>query len=160
FHYIDADGNVSPTSPRRRWAPRFLGLPGLIPYSEPVTPFVTFYCGSGFPMWLARTAAYERLEGWDLNLWPYEDTDMLCQFANAGVAHEIPDVLVMGRKHAEQSTNSGAKKTRHWKPGALAIMQAKWNTKENLDAEQAKVIDAACWYYRQIHLPLRSIYVA
>ena len=67
FDRVDTAGNLIPTPSRIRWAPGPLWLPRLLPDSQPETPFVTFYCGSGVtPFWLARRSVFDKTDGWDV----------------------------------------------------------------------------------------------
>lgn len=161
FVYIDADDAPLPTSPRTRWAPSRFGLPALIPVDDPETPFVTFYCGSaGVPFWLAPLSIYRLTEGWDVNLWPFEDTDMLAQLALQSKVHTLPAALVGYRVHPQQTSKKGSQRSGQWKEHSLEIMHVKWNNKNVDDQKLNTMINNACIYYRRSHLPLRSIYVA
>jgi glycosyltransferase involved in cell wall biosynthesis len=161
FDRVDAAGNAMPTPPRIRWAPGVLWLPRLLPESQLETPFVTFYCGSGVtPFWLARRSIFGKTNGWDVKLWPYEDTDMLCQLSMLTKVHSVTWRLVGYRQHANQSTVGGGQRSRHWREDGLGTMQAKWDRKLSLNSAEARVLDRACIYYRQVHLPLRHLFVA
>jgi glycosyltransferase involved in cell wall biosynthesis len=161
FDHVDIAGNTMPTPARVRWAPGPLWLPTRLPDSQPATPFVTFYCGSGVtPFWLARRSLFEKTNGWDVGLWPYEDTDILCQLSILTRVHSVTSRLVGYRQHPHQSTMGGAQRSRHWKENGLTTMQAKWDRKLPLDSSEAKTLNYACIYYHQVHEPLRNLFVA
>lgn len=161
FGFVDAHDSPMPTQARTRWARSPWGLPYPIAPSTANTPFITFYCGSaGVPFWLAPKSVYDQIEGWDSSFWPYEDTDILAQFALRFTVHMLQEPLVGFRVHAQQSTKQGSQRSRHWKGNSLELMQAKWNRKAFNDPHQAHLVDKACLYYRRIHLPLRSLYIA
>jgi glycosyltransferase involved in cell wall biosynthesis len=161
FDRVDVAGHPIPAPSRNRWAPGPLWLPRLLPDSQPETPFVTFYCGSGVtPFWLARRSVFDKTDGWDIGLWPYEDTDMLCQLSMLAKVHSVRSRLVGYRQHQDQSTTGGAQRSRHWKEHGLARMQAKWDREIALDHAKAEILDRACVYYHQVHEPLRNLFVA
>jgi glycosyltransferase involved in cell wall biosynthesis len=161
FDRVDGAGNIIPTPPRIRWAPGVLWLPRLLPETQPETPFVTFYCGSGVtPFWLARRSIFEKTKGWDEGLWPYEDTDILCQLSMLTKVHSVTSRLVGYRQHPHQSTAGGAQRSRHWKEHGLATMQTKWDAKPSSSLAEVRVLNRACIYYHQVHQPLRNLFVA
>jgi glycosyltransferase involved in cell wall biosynthesis len=161
FDRVDDSGNTMPTPQRVRWAPGILWLPRLLPETQPETPFVTFYCGSGVtPFWLARRLVFDKTNGWDEGLWPYEDTEILCQLSMLTKVHSITSRLVAYRQHSHQSTMGGAQRSPHWKEHGLATMQAKWNSKLLPNLAAAKALNRACIYYHQVHQPLRNLFVA
>ena len=161
FDRVDVAGNTMPTPPRVRWAPGMLWLPRVLPESQLETPLVTFYCGSGVtPFWLARRAVFDKTNGWDERLWPYEDTDMLCQFSLLTKIHSLSSRMVGYRQHPHQSTRAGAQRSPHWKEHGLLNMQSKWDGKLTSNSAEASVLNRACIYYHQVHQPLRHLFVA
>jgi glycosyltransferase involved in cell wall biosynthesis len=161
FDRVDGGGNTMPTPPRVRWAPGLFWLPRLLPETQPETPFVTFYCGSGVtPFWLARRSVFDKTNGWDERLWPYEDTEILCQLAMLTKVHSVTSRLVGYRQHPHQSTMGGAQRSSQWKEHGLATMQAKWDAKPSSNLAESRALDHACTYYHQVHQPLRNLFVA
>lgn len=161
FWHMDENGQSIQGRKWNRWVPSRIGLPRLLRRDEPETPFVTFYCASGtVPFFLARHRAYRAVPGWDLRLWPFEDTDMLCQLAMTGKVHALPEKLVGYRVHAGQSTRSGTQQSRHWNRYAADVMRRKWNEGRGLTEDQRATVARACLYYRHVHEPLMTASVA
>jgi glycosyltransferase involved in cell wall biosynthesis len=161
--FIDAQGAPMPGHRRGfRWAPSSLWLwPRRLTPAEPLTPFVTFYCGNGaFPFWLARASAYRKTEGWDDDLWFFADVDLLCQLAMVTDVHSIETKLVSYRIHSKQSTQGALPASPSYRHATLNDVQLKWNQRRFADVARNRRIDRACIYYRQIHLPLRALWVA
>ena len=161
YDKIDPAGAIIPTPPGARWQPGLLGLPRKLRASEPDTRFVTFYIGSSVtPFWLGRRSVFDQTDGWDNDLWPYEDTEILCQLSMFTKVHAIPERLVGYRQHSSQGTKGGTQRSRHWKDNGLAVLQSKWNRRAIVDPEKARDVDRACRYYNQLHMPLRNLRVA
>jgi len=161
FDRVDVAGNIMPTPPRVRWAPGLFWLPRILPERQLETPLVTFYCGSGVtPFWLARRSVFEKTNGWDERLFPFEDTDILCQFSLLTKVHSLSSRMVAYRQHPQQSTRAGAQRSLHYKEHALVTMQSKWDSKLALSLEEASELNRACIYYHQVHQPLRHLFVA
>lgn len=159
--FIDAAGTPLPGQRRGyRWVSSSLWLPRRLRDSEAATPFLTFYCGTGaFPFWLGRMQDFRKTEGWDESLWFVEDVDMLCQLAMITEVHAIAVRLVEYRIHSEQIT-SGTAKVSNRRRSDLSAVQEKWNRRHYPDAARNRILDRACIYYRQMHLPLRAVWVA
>ena len=144
-----------------RWVPSKLWLfPRPLRDSEHLTPFITFYCGTGaVPFWFGRICDYRKTDGWDTTLWMTEDVDMLCQLAMVTEVHTIPDRLVSYRVHPQQATSDGPKASNR-SPVGIGAVQEKWNRRSYPDHAKNRALDRACLYYRQVHLPLRALWVA
>lgn len=144
-----------------RWVPSKLWIfPRRLRDSEHLTPFVSFYCGTGaVPFWFGRTSDYRKTEGWDATLWMKEDVDLLCQLAIVSEVHAIPDKLVSYRIHPQQATSGGPKASTR-SPVDLEAVQEKWNKRSYSDRAMNRILDRACIYYRQVHLPFRALWVA
>src|SRR5262245_6422430 len=140
FDRVDVAGKPMPTPPRVRWAPGVLWLPRVLPEREPETPLVTFYCGSGVtPFWLARRTVFDKTDGWDEGLWPYEDTDILCQLSLLTKVHSLSSRMVGYRQHPHQSTRAGGQGSPHWKEHGLVIMHSKLDRKLPSNSDEARV---------------------
>ncbi|GEM_PF-628833 len=161
YDYIDAAGVVLPEQRRgHRWAPSSLWLPHALTDSEPATPFVTFYCGTGvLPMLLSRWSVYRKTDGWDEAIWRDEDADFLCQLSLITEVHSLPDRLVAYRIHSQQVTSGGSNASKRSR-GGLSAVQEKWNRRPDLDGRASRTVNRACIYFRQVHLPLRPLRVA
>ncbi|HKX11307.1 MAG TPA: glycosyltransferase family 2 protein [Stellaceae bacterium] len=161
YDYIDAQGAPLPEQRRgHRWVPSPFWLPRALPDSEPETPFVTFYCGTGvLPLLLIRTSVYRQTEGWDEALPFVEDIDFLCQLSLITEVHSIPQRLVGYRIHSQQWTSGALTESKRPRLSAAAV-QEKWNRRVTPDRRTGRIIGRACIYYRQIHLPLRPLRVA
>jgi glycosyltransferase involved in cell wall biosynthesis len=160
--FIDGAGAPLEGHPRGyRWVPSKLWiLPRRLRDSEHLTPFVTFYCGTGaVPFWFGRFSDYRKTDGWDTTLWFTEDVDMLCQLAMVTEVHTTPDKLVCYRIHPQQATSSGPR-TSHRSPVGIGAVQEKWNKRSYADCGKNRILDRACLYYRQVHLPFRALWVA
>ena len=158
------DGSGAPLEGHRRgyrWVPSKLWIfPRRLRDSEHLTPFVSFYCGTGaVPFWFGRISDYRKTDGWDTNLWMKEDVDLLCQLAIVTEVHAIPDKLVSYRIHPQQAT-SGDPKASTRNPVDLEAVQEKWNSRSYSDRAKNRILDRACLYYRQVHLPFRALWVA
>ena len=161
WDFIDVAGGPLPAHRRGyRWVPSSLWLPRRLRDPEPATPFVSFYCGTGaVPFWIARVHDYRRIEGWDETLWMFEDVDMLCQLALVTEIHRIPDKLVDYRIHPRQAT-SADRKPGYRPPAGIGAVQEKWNRRHFAEHAKERTLDRACIYNRQVHLPLRALWVA
>ena len=158
---IDPQGAVLGDARRGyRWVPGFLGLPRRLRQDEAVTPFLTFYSGTGVvPFWFGRRDVYCRTEGWDAPLLFFEDVDMLCQLAMVSTVHTIPERLVGYRIHPQQRT-AGPPQTAESAAISLDDVQEKWNRRwPSLSDPDAERLVRACIYYRQSHLPFRALWV-
>ena len=161
YDYIDAAGAPLPNQRRGyRWVPSVFGLPRALRDSEPNTPFVTFYCGTGaIAMPVIRLTVYRETEGWDTSLLSDDDCDLLCQLALISEVHYLPEKLTAYRIHGQQITATMASPSGRARAGKSAV-QEKWNARRDLDRKASRIVERACIYFRQIHLPLRSLRVS
>jgi len=161
YDYIDVAGELLPQQRRGyRWVPSAVGLPRRLRDSEPATPFIAFYCGTGvIPLLLIRISEYRRTKGWDEALPFVEDTDLLCQLSLITEVHNIPQRLVAYRIHAQQWTGGATTASKRPRLNYTAV-QEKWNRQAVPDVKTSRTINRACIYFRQVHLPLRPLRVA
>jgi glycosyltransferase involved in cell wall biosynthesis len=155
---IDKDGNAVPGCARSRWVPGS-PLPRKLRRDECVTPFATFYCGTGQgPFALHRRSVFETTEGWDPRFSEFslhEDTDIFCQMALRGEVHYLPETLYCTRKHGGNVSGHSPKVQT-----AYARFREKWDNYEAADASQQALIDSARRFYRGSFRPCRDLKVA
>jgi len=156
FQEIDESGKPCSSRLRSRWVPSILGIPRPLCSFERVTPFVTFYCGTGQgPFALFRRSVFDQTTGWTTAFWPHEDTDMFCQMALLGEVHYLPNRLYRKRLHpasgfanAELVLNS------------YGLFRAKWDAYKPRNQKEAMVLQKASQFYRTSFQPLRNMKVS
>lgn len=155
FREIDAHGRVCSSRKRSRWKPTMLSLPRPLWSFERITPFVTFYCGTGQgPFAMFRRSVFEKTTGWTTEFWPHEDTDMFCQMALLGEVHYLPDRLYRKRRHP----GSGLLNTERLMD-AYGRFRQKWDDFQPRNPEEAATLHAAAYFYRASFRPLRNVKV-
>ena len=140
---------------RTRWVPGRWGIPRRLKPSEPYTPFLTFFCGTGQgPFALYRRSVFVQTAGWDprFNIW-HDDTDMFCQMSLIADVHYIPDRLYRYRDHASnRSKDPRVVET-------VRLLQEKWRSYTPKNKREARLLAEAIWYHDYRHVPFRYIWV-
>jgi len=140
YRYVDSGDAPLPTPYHARCVPAGLGLRKL-PRAEALTPFISVFCGAPVlpSASLIRRSVYEQSPGWDEKFGQHhEELDLFLNFALLSEIHFVPQTLLRYRQHAAQSTKN---------PALFGVQQkkldAKWNSKSGLTAEQQSVVEAA-----------------
>jgi glycosyltransferase involved in cell wall biosynthesis len=156
FQEIDVHGNPCSSRQRSRWVPSVFGIPRMLRASERLTPFVTFYCGTGQgPFAMFRRSVFEQTTGWTTEFWPHEDTDMFCQMALLGEVHYLPDRLYRKRIHPD----CGFLDVNRMQD-AYTRFRLKWDSYQPHDQRESQLLKKAARFYKTSFQPLRNLKVA
>jgi len=106
FIYIDAHDRPLETPPHRRFVDSRWGA-RLLPYHQPKTPFMSFYCLAPAPgsITIFRREIFEKVGGWDESFGQHhEDVDLFLRVCLVAEAHFVAKKLYRYRQHSAQST--------------------------------------------------------
>jgi glycosyltransferase involved in cell wall biosynthesis len=135
---------IHPRYVRHRWMVRALTD------TEPETPFASILALAGIipSCSMLRRSAFVAVGGWDEGFGQgFEDTDLFLRLALHGPVHQIPERLVLHRRHPGQSSEVAG---RH--DGQLVKLHARWRDLGRLTPEHRVVVTAAWRFYdRQLN---------
>jgi glycosyltransferase involved in cell wall biosynthesis len=131
---------------------------GVVPETEPWTPFVSVFCLAGIvpSLTLIRRDRFDASPGWDEGFGQhYEDTLLFLQLALKAPVRYVADALVAHRRHGGQSTAATAKFDRQERKLYERFRDLSW-----LTADEAALVLAA-WRFRERRLvPQRAVRAA
>jgi GT2 family glycosyltransferase len=153
FDIIDSHGNYVRPGRRSRYAPGFLNFPKELSDVQYITPFETFFSGTGQGAFAVfRTSIFKQTSGYENSFWSHEDSDIFCQMALKSDVHYLPSRLYKVRVREGSLTHS---------PRAnYGLFRKKWDFYLSADQAENKRIEKGLKYYYMRHKPLRDFKVA
>lgn len=153
FDVINDGGEFVSAGFRSRYAPGFLGFPRQLKDNEIITPLESFYSATGQgPFALFRSSIFAQTEGYEVDFWSHEDSDIFCQMALLSEVHYLPDRLYKKRAHDHNLTYSSR--------ADYGKFRKKWDHFFSDNPEINRKLDRAFSYYYLRHAPLRDFKVS
>lgn len=152
YNIMDENGAFVRPGFRSRFAPSSFGFPAHIPDSSAETSFVSFFSATGQgPFCVFRRAVFDQTDGYEVDFWSHEDSDICCQMALLAVCHQLPLRLYNKRTHSTNLTYS---------PRAnYSKFRQKWDYFMPRNPREARIVDDALRYYYTRHMPIRDLKV-
>lgn len=153
FDIINEDGKFLAAGFRSRFSPGFLGFPRQLKPNEKVTPFEAFYSATGQgPFAVFRSRIFADTNGYALDFWSHEDSDIFCQMALLSEVHYLPERLYQKRIHGHNLTRSSR--------ADYGKFREKWDYYFSDSPAINKRIENAFKYYYGRHAPFRHFKIS
>ena len=151
---IDEYGRSLGDRRKNRWG-KGVFLPRKIKPTEPVTPFLTFFCGTGQgPHTMHRRWAFEATGGWDEGFRRQQDTDLFCRLALIAPIHFLNRRLYLYRKWKGQAVGNGAE-IGHFN----TKFREKWDLVAGKTPQEERLLSQARSFYWHVFFPCHEIKV-